>query len=54
MDPDVKFQKPNRCCAAPDSQKHVELKETGINEVSLSGACQYVPIAMTHFVQMFI
>ena len=39
MDPDVKFQKPNCCCAAPDGRKHVELKKTFINEVSLSGAC---------------
>ena len=38
-DPDVKFRKPNCCCAAaPDGGKHVELKKTGVNEVSLSGA----------------
>ena len=31
-DPDVKFQKPNYCCAAPDGWKFVELKKTGIND----------------------
>ena len=37
-DPDVEIQKPNCCCVAPDGRKHVKLKKTGINEVSLSGA----------------
>ena len=36
--PDVEIQKPNCCCEAPDGRKHVELKKTGMNEVSLSGA----------------
>ena len=37
-DPDVKFRKPDCCCAAPGGQKHVELRKTGVNEGSLSGA----------------
>ena len=37
-DPDVKFRKTNCCCAAPDGRKHVELRKTSVNEVSLSGA----------------
>ena len=37
-DPDVKFRKPDCCCAAPDGRKYVELRKTGVNEVSLSGA----------------
>ena len=39
--PDVEIQKPNYCCVAPDGRKHVKLKKTGINKVSLSGACKY-------------
>ena len=38
-DPDVKFRKPDCCCPAPDGPKHVELRKTGVNEGSLSGAC---------------
>ena len=42
----VQELKPNCCCAAPDGRKHVELKKTGINEVSLSGAwCNSLNVA---------
>ena len=37
-DPDVKFRKPDCCCEAPGGRKHVELRKTGVNEGSLSGA----------------